>query len=301
MDLLLHLNRDSLAYIHSRISFMVHSDRHRDFVRKYCPRFSNFDESDLPFIFYIFSMVEELLDESDYLKGLRNINSLSLVDISKNDRLVKLITKLCQLWDLIDFDSLGSISWEDFTDFCLFVGRLHFKENISQVSISFSCTCRSFTTLPVYQYGYIPSLNFMVGFDSETPNLRFFKKPNILHGTMNISRDFLKLIHPKSQQNLLPKSKRALFIYSKSKPKPYKPPERFRITALCVVDSKSCMVLSISSGHLVVVRYRCTEEILFGEFRPHHYELTQFFFTEQVQVSIVVIIVSFIYLYNVSL
>jgi hypothetical protein len=96
-------------------------------------------------------------------------------DITSTE-LLRRIRMLCQLFDTVDVDSRGYISWSDFTNFCLRAGRIQLKENSYHSSASYSQDLRtSSPVLPIQKLLFVDKLQLLFAFDVESPNVYYFR------------------------------------------------------------------------------------------------------------------------------
>jgi len=82
---------------------------------------------------------------------------------------------LCQIFDSIDVDSRGIISWIDFTNYCLRIGRNRFRANTKQTGIEYFQRMDIQLLLPVRRMCFIHSMQLLYTFDNESSIVRIFR------------------------------------------------------------------------------------------------------------------------------
>jgi hypothetical protein len=130
-------------------------------------------------------------------KSNRHLNSIRLDEflivmtkhITGNDERVKDIYKyfstkeglslsylLCFIFETVDVDSRGVISWQDFTNFCLRVGRIRFKPSVKRSLSSFKQESYSgpHYNYPVSRLTFVPHTQILFAFDVNTPTVRLY-------------------------------------------------------------------------------------------------------------------------------
>lgn len=97
----------------------------------------------------------------------------------KNEMLAQLRI-LSYLFEATDIDSRGSISWLDFTNLCLRIGRIQFKPSVKRSITLYHEKIRNSDgqagkQIPVHTIFYIPETSLLFALDSDTPSTRIFE------------------------------------------------------------------------------------------------------------------------------
>lgn len=126
--------------------------------------------------------------ESKTRRVYRDLNSVALIDFCtillqhlNDEDVVSIVSYLrqlrmiCLIFDAVDIDSRGYISWSDFTAFCLRMGRIYLN---SSFLLSGTMYCQSSTTSPVLPVKSLFHLNHsqtLYAIDIDTPTIRAFR------------------------------------------------------------------------------------------------------------------------------
>lgn len=107
-------------------------------------------------------------------------NSLNLTQLSedylRSIEFVVLMRSLITYFEAVDIDSRGVISFTDFTNFCLRIGRIRFKPSIKRSLANFAQNVLTkMPFLPVTKLCYIPFCKTIYGFDGDSPIVRMYR------------------------------------------------------------------------------------------------------------------------------
>jgi hypothetical protein len=116
--------------------------------------------------------------------------------------LLRRVRMLCQLFDSVDVDSRGYISWSDLTNYCLRAGRIQLKENSYHSSATYIQDTRNLTPLlPIQKLFFVNKMQLLFAFDAETPTVFYFRR-NGSHGRYNPLKALSKLLKLQKQTRL---------------------------------------------------------------------------------------------------
>ena len=87
----------------------------------------------------------------------------------------KAIRQLCNVFDAVDADSRGVISWSDLTNFFLRLGRNRFRVTVKQSQIEYIQRMDLMPLLPVRKICFIQGLQLLFCFDKENSTIRVFR------------------------------------------------------------------------------------------------------------------------------
>ncbi len=80
-----------------------------------------------------------------------------------------LVLMLCKIFDAVDVDSRGVICWDDFTSFCVTVGRNQFRPSFKQSLVDYRQRLSEGIHLQARRMCFIPATQLLYAFDGDTP------------------------------------------------------------------------------------------------------------------------------------
>eukprot|EP01041_Mallomonas_annulata_P007373 gene7373-15060_t len=162
----------------------------------------------------------------------------------------KHIKLLCQIFDTIDADSRGVISWMDFTNYCIRMGRNRFRPNVKQSDIEYFQRMDIQPLLNVRKMCFIPAIQLLFCFDIDASIVRIFRKnaeyigqfspAKAIARAMRIHNKGLRPYYARKQTSSLPISTRQMV------------PDVSRSLVTCVtsIEKKKQLVVLSSDGYI---------------------------------------------------
>ena len=74
---------------------------------------------------------------------------------------------ICRVFECVDVDSRGVISWDDFNAFCLRVGRNQFKPTFRQSHLEYNQRFAYSVHVPARKLMYVPSTQMLYAYDGD--------------------------------------------------------------------------------------------------------------------------------------
>ncbi len=93
----------------------------------------------------------------------------------KPEELVSFIRSLSLFFDSVDVDSRGFVSFLDFSNFCLRVGRMQFKPSMKRSVTTYTQDLNNSPQFPIGRLCYLASTRTLFTFDSDMPVVRIFR------------------------------------------------------------------------------------------------------------------------------
>lgn len=121
---------------------------------------------------------------------------------------------LRKIFDLVDIDHQGFVSWTDITNYCIRAGNFAFRGSISQSLTTFTRIeglSSSISAVPTRNLLHIPRLNFLLTTDSVQSTIRIYKSSTgnadgnsiKAHGIYHPHKEFARKILQSAGKNLL--------------------------------------------------------------------------------------------------
>jgi hypothetical protein len=86
-----------------------------------------------------------------------------------------IVRSIILYFDAVDVDSRGVISFADFTNFCLRIGRMRFKTSIKRPVANYCQNQTKTACYPTYKLCFVTHDQTLYGFDSDTPTIRIYR------------------------------------------------------------------------------------------------------------------------------
>jgi hypothetical protein len=123
----------------------------------------------------------------------------------RHHRLQQTAQTLRKIFDLVDIDHHGYVSWTDITNYCIRAGNFAFRGSISQSSTIFTRIeglSSSISAIPTRNLYHIPRLDFLLATDSVQSSIRIYKSTTgnadgnsiKIHGIYHPHKEFTRKI-----------------------------------------------------------------------------------------------------------
>lgn len=93
----------------------------------------------------------------------------------KTEELISFIRSMSLFFDSVDVDSRGFISFVDFSNFCLRVGRMQFKPSIKRSVTTYTQNLTNSPQFPISKLSFMPHARTLFTFDADTPTVRMYR------------------------------------------------------------------------------------------------------------------------------
>ena len=110
---------------------------------------------------------------------------------------VRQLRLICHIFDTVDVDSRGVISWNDFTSFCLRMGRVYLSPSYISYSALYTQSPTNSGVLPIRSLFYIKHSRLLYAIDNDTPTIRAFRDNGSYSSKFNPIRELerMKKVH----------------------------------------------------------------------------------------------------------
>jgi hypothetical protein len=88
---------------------------------------------------------------------------------------ISTIRQVIQYFECVDVDSRGVISFTDFTNFCLRVGREKFKSSIKRAIPNYVINSSKTAFYPTFKFFFANHEQVLYSFDLDAPFIRYFR------------------------------------------------------------------------------------------------------------------------------
>ena len=137
----------------------------------------------------LFEMKKDILDRNHIVSDENALDAINLKDFCRSflrtamkaadykgpEFIKRYMVVLCQIFDSVDVDSRGVISWTDFTNYCIRLGRNRFRPPIKQAEVEYHQRMDLQPTLIVRKMCFVQSLQLLFCFDNELSIVRAIK------------------------------------------------------------------------------------------------------------------------------
>lgn len=198
---------------------------------------------------------------------------------------------LRRIFDLVDVDSQGFISWVDLTNYCIRAANFAFRSSIIQATLTFKESETTSTACLLIRKLYnIVGLNFMLSCDSESSLIRVFKKKagvSHQHGTIHPAADLAKKFRIAADREIVISSPTKLKARMKTKAVVKEnlvtTISDKKVLCMTIIERRQILCLTTADRYLMAYKYRNSMEVRDGEYLPHHFTLSRYHFTDQPQ------------------
>ena len=143
-----------------------------------------------------------------YLRRLKeDMSNLRLLGEKESPAFMKMKNLLhvaCKLYDSLDVDCSGGITWPDFSSFCIRVGLNHFQpEGLREAKLEYAQDIQKTSPLPSKHILFLDGIQRLCVLDSEAPTIRLFDKSFHLERMIHPAEHIVKRLRNKELSNLL--------------------------------------------------------------------------------------------------
>lgn len=165
----------------------------------------------------------------------------------------KIIRMLCEIFDAVDSDSRGYISWIDFTNYCIRVGRNRFRPNAKQSAIEYHQRMDLHPSVAVRKMCFIHQMQLLYCFDNDTSAIRIFRKNAEQIGQFNPAKTIARASKIRSS-GLQPycnnKKKSSNSSESLTSKQSILSAARSTVSAIVYIDKRQQLVVCSSDGYI---------------------------------------------------